>query len=612
MKSVTHFKAEERLERLSLSGLLRPHWGALSMAFAAVLMETTTDILEPWPVKLVIDNVLQSKKLPAWLSGLSGSIFGQAKLATLDFVIAAVLAIAIVGALSSYVEKYMTTSVGQWAAHDLRRTLYDHIQRLSLAQYDGTRTADLVARVTGDVDAIQSFINSTLLGALVSALTLVGMLGVMLYMNWKFTLIALSVVPLLFAVVYYLTTRIKDASREVRRKESELMSIAEEALTSARVVKAFSREDYEVHKFEAESRINVETTLKARTLKAKLLPLVEIIVAIGTCLVLGYGTRLALAGTISAGTLIVFLLYLGRMYKPLRDLSKMTDTLSKAVVGYERIQEVLGIESRVRDLPGARRAPRFKATIEFEHVSFHYDGGNPVLNEVSLRIEPGQVAALVGPSGTGKTTIVSLISRFYDPVSGNVKIDGSDIRRYKLKTLREQMSFVLQESLLFRGTVWENIAYGKPTAAPQEILRAAQQANVAEFVDKMPEGYNTMVGERGLSLSGGQRQRIAIARAIIRNTPILILDEPTFGLDASSQQTVIEALNRLMKGKTCIVIAHHLGTIRHADVIFVVKDSEIVEQGTHEELLEAGGEYASLHQIQTSEDSGTTLEQSYV
>ena len=593
---------------LHLSGLLQPHRLALSVALVAVLGETVTDILEPWPVKIVIDNILQSKKPSGWISAFVAHIFGQDKLSMISFVIAAVAAIAVVGAFSSYVEKYMTTTVGEWVAHELRRTLYTHIQRLSLAQYDETRTSDLVSRVTSDVEAIQTFVNSALLGSIVSTLTLVGMIGVMLYINWKFTLIALSVVPPLFAVVYYLTRQIKKASREVRKKESQLMSVAEEALTSARVIKAFVREDYEIRRFEAESLDNVETALKARALKAKLSPVVEILVAIGTCLVLGYGTHLALQQTISAGVLVVFLLYLGRMYKPMRDLSKMTDTVSKATVGYERIREVLEIESTVRDLPRAKSAPTFQGKIELDNVSFSYDDQNPVLKDVSLTIERGEIAALVGPSGTGKTTIISLIARFYDPVSGHVKIDGQDIRKYKLKSVREQMSFVLQETLLFRATVWENIAYGKPSASPAEIIQAARLANADEFIQRMPDGYATLIGERGLSLSGGERQRIAIARAIIRNTPILILDEPTSGLDAASEQAVLDALNRLMKNKTCIVIAHHLDTIRSADTIFVVKDLEIVERGTHESLLAAGGDYATLYQTQVSASSEATLD----
>jgi subfamily B ATP-binding cassette protein MsbA len=297
------------------------------------------------------------------------------------------------------------------------------------------------------------------------------------------------------------------------------------------------------------------------------------------------------------------------MYKPMRDLSKMTDPVSKAMVGYERIKEVLEIESDVRDLPRARRAPAFKGDIEFDHVSFGYDGRSHVLQDLSFRIKAGQVAAFVGASGTGKTTIASLIPRFYDPQSGHVNIDGTDIRRFTQKSLRDQISFVLQDSVLFRASVWENITYGKPDASYRDIIRAAHLAEAHEFIEELPDGYDTVLGERGLTLSGGQRQRIAIARAMIRNTPILILDEPTTGLDAASEQTVIQALSRLMKGRTCVVIAHHLATIRHADVIFVIKDSELVAQGTHDELLAAGGLYSEMYHIQGAESAGATADQ---
>jgi ATP-binding cassette subfamily B protein len=587
--------------KLIIIRLVRPHWKALAIGLLAVLGESLTDILEPWPIKIVVDYLLQAKKLPGWLSGTVSGFFGHDKFAILNFAVAAVAAIAVIGAVSSYVEKYLTTSVGQWVMHDLRRTLYSHVQRLSLAEHDKARTGDLITRVTSDIEAIQNFISSALLGMLVNVMTLVGMIGVMLYINWRFTLIALSIAPALFLVVYSLTRRIKKASRAVRKKEGELVSVVQEVLTSIRVVKAFAREDYEQQRFELQSLENVDSALHARGIKAKLTPFVEILVAAGTCLVLGYGARLALAGQLSAGVLIVFLLYLGKMYKPMRDLSKMTDTVSKALVGYERIQEVLEIESRVRDLPHARCAPKFRGRIEFDHVHFSYDGEQPVLKDISFQIDPGQVAAIVGPTGTGKTTIVSLIARFYDPRSGQVKIDGTDIRRYTQKSVREQISFVLQETLLFRAPVWQNIAYGKPDASRPEIIQASELAHASEFIEKMPEGYDTMIGERGVTLSGGQRQRIAIARAIIRNTPILILDEPTSGLDAASEQIALEALNRLVQGKTVVFIAHHLNTIRHADIIFLVKDSELVERGTHEELLAAGGLYAELYRIQTAE-----------
>jgi ATP-binding cassette, subfamily B, bacterial len=582
---------------LRIRTLLKPHTKYLVFGALAIIGEGAASLLEPWPLKIVLDNVLGSKSTHGWLNSLIGSTVGQNKQAILEFAALAVLAIAIIGAICSYAEKYVTTSVGQWVMHDLRRMLYYHLQRLSLAYHDNKQTGDLLTRVTSDIDAIQSFIASGLLGSAVNLLTLAGMVGVMLYVNWRFTLIALSVAPVLFAVVYHYTRRIKKASREVRKKEGEIVSVIQEVLSSIRVVKAFAREEYEQRRLEEESLEGVEIALRARGLKAKLAPLVEIIVAAGTTLVLWFGARLVLSGSLSAGSLVVFIFYLGKMYKPMQELSKVTDSYSKAAVGYERIGEILDTEREVKDLPGARRAGRIKGEIEFRNVNFAYQANQPVLKNVSFHIEPGQVAALVGPTGAGKTSIISLIPRFYDPASGVVAIDGVDVKRLQQKSLRQQISFVLQETLLFHAPVWSNIAYGKPEATRAEILRAAELANAHEFIEQMPEGYNTIVGERGVTLSGGQRQRIAIARAIIRNTPILILDEPSSGLDAAAEKLVFEALDRLMEGKTSIVIAHRLSTIRRADVIFVVQDGSIVERGNHEDLLKQGGLYAELYHI---------------
>jgi len=583
---------------LKIRELLRPHWKTLAAGLLAVIGGGVANLLEPWPLKIVFDNVLKSRQIHGWLNPLILSLVGDDKLRILKFAAVAALVIAAVGALCSYVEKCLTTSVAQWVMHDLRRTIYSHIQRLSLAYHDRKQTGDLISRATSDIDAIQSFIATGLLGALVNSLTLVGMVGVMFYVNWRFTLIALSVAPLLFLVVYRYTRLIKKASREVRKKEGEIVSVIQEVLSSIRVVKAFAREEYEQRRLEEQSLEGVEIALRARSLKAKLSPFVEVIVACGTSLVLWFGARMVLDGTLSAGSLILFVMYLAKMYKPMQELSKMTDAYAKAAVGYERIREVLETEREIKDAPGAMRAPELRGKIEFENVDFSYEPNSPVLRNLTFTIEPGQVAALVGPTGAGKTTIISLIPRFYDPTSGTVKIDGRDVRRFTQKSLRQQISFVLQETLLFHAPVWSNIAYGKPEATRAEILRAAKLANADEFIEKMPLGYDTMVGERGVTLSGGQRQRIAIARAIIRNTPILILDEPGSGLDAASEQLVFEALDRLMEGKTSIGIAHRLSTIRRAQIIFVVRDGTIAESGTHEELLRSGGLYSELYELQ--------------
>jgi subfamily B ATP-binding cassette protein MsbA len=405
--------------------------------------------------------------LPGHLGGIITGLFGDNHYAVLNFAVLAVAIIAIAGALSSYFEKYLTTNVSQWVGHDLRRTLYQHIQRLSLAEHNEVRTGDLITRVTSDIESVQDFINSALLGILVNVLTLLGMIGVMFYLNWRFTLIALSVAPALFLVVYYYTRRIKRASRAVRKKESELLSLVEEVLTSIRTVKAFAREDYEQKRFESESLENVEAGLQARGVKARLAPIVEVIVAIGTCLVLWYGARLALTGQLTTGTLIVFLLYLGKMYKPMRDLSKMTDTVSKATVGYERIQEVLETESRVQDEPGARRAPRFKGQIEFAHVNFNYGGDDekPILKDVNLKIEAGHIAAFVGTSGAGKTTTLDCIAGLVQPDEGRIatreRIVFDSALGINLPPQLRRVGYVFQDLALFPHlTVQGNVEYG--------------------------------------------------------------------------------------------------------------------------------------------------------
>ncbi len=583
-----------------LGNLVRPHAKALAIGLAAVIGEGIASLLQPWPLKIVFDDVLKAKSSGAhgWLNHLIDATAGSEPLAILKFAALAALAIAVLDALCSYTEKYLTTSVGLWVSHDLRRSLYSHVQRLSLAYHDHKQTGDLISRITSDIDAIQTFIASGLLSVMVDSITLIGMVAVMFYINWQFTLVALSITPLLFAVVFTYTRRIKKASREVRKKEGEIVSTIQEVLSSIRVVKAFAREDYEQRRLEADSLESVEIALRARGLKAKLTPLVEIMVGVGTAIVLWFGARLVFTGGLGAGSLIVFISYLSKMYKPMQDLSKMTDAYSKAAVGYERIREVFETTRTVDDQPGARQAPRFRGAIEFDHVNFEYEPACPVLKDVSFRIKPGQLAALVGPTGAGKTTIISLIPRLYDPQSGVVRIDGCDVRRFTQKSLREQISFVLQETVLFHGPVWQNIAYGKPDASRNEILRAAEIANADEFIERLPDGYDTIVGERGVTLSGGQCQRIAIARAVIRNSPILILDEPSSNLDAGSEKLVFEALDRLMHGRTSIVIAHRLSTIRRADCIFVVNGGRIVEGGRHEELIRVDGLYAQLSALQ--------------
>ena len=587
----------ERRNALKISTLLRPHYLTLATGLLVVAGGSVADLLQPWPIKLVIDTVIKGEGAKGWANQWIVSVMGDDRLAILRFAAVAALLIAILGAICSYFQKSITMTVGQKVTHELRRTLYSQIQRLSLAFHDEKRTGDLISRVTSDIDSVQSFIAAGLLDALINGLTLIGMIVVMFLINWQFTLIALSIAPILAVIVYSFTRRIKKAARAVRKKESEIVSVIHESLAAVRVIRAFAREDYEQRRLEVESMESVTMSLKARGLKARLSPIVEVIVAIGTALVLWFGARMVLDGTLSAGSLIVFILYLGKMYKPMQELSKMTDSYSKASVAFERIREVMDIDNEVKDLPGAVPRRRCGARLNSRmSASVTIPSPGPQGHQFPHSAGPGR--GVRRTDGHGKSTIISLIPRFYDPTSGAVKIDGRDIREFTQKSLRQQISIVAQETLLFQSSIANNIAYGLPGASREDVVRAAKLANAHDFIERMANGYDTIVGERGVTLSGGQRQRVSIARAIIRNSPVLILDEPSSGLDAASEKLVFEALDNLMEGKTSIVIAHRLSTIRKADVIFVVEEGSVCEQGSHDDLMKLGGVYAQLHELQ--------------
>ena len=597
-----YVKPSKTMTRLVFS-LIKPYRKWLLVVLIAMIIETLMSLATPWPLKIIIDNVIGNKELPGWLSWVKTIMASQSMVALAGIAAICVIIIAAIGSIAGYIESYFTESVAQYVANDLRRRIYHHFQRLSLAYYDSHQVGKLLSTITSDVSTIQDFASSTLLSILMDACTIIGMLVLMFYLNWDFALIAVGVTPFLLLFVARFKKTVKKATREVRKDQSNMVAILQQGLESMRAVNAFGRQEFEEDKLKKISLETIDASLKARRLKSMLVPVVTITVSICTAMVLWRGADLVLTNVMTVGSLTVFLSYLSKFFNPVQDLAKLTNTIAQATVALERIQSILDTDTIIPQKTNAVDPGKIKGEIVFEHVAFAYDPASPVLIDLSLTIKSGQRIGVCGPTGSGKSTVASLIPRFYDPTSGRILIDGTDILEFKLDALRKEIGFVLQDTVLFYGSVRENIAYGRPEATLEEITEAARLANADEFILKMPHGYDTLIGERGLTLSGGQRQRIGIARALVRNSPILILDEPTSSLDTESEKIVMDALEKLMEGKTVITIAHRLSTIRDADKIIVLKDGLVAEEGTHNELLAKGEIYAELYHIQAGAET---------
>src|SRR5712692_5516883 len=582
--------------------LLRPYRLALGWATVAMVLDAALTVLRPWPLKVVIDLVLSHRHsrvplLSGWLEAARA-----APMSIVYGACAATLVIALSTGVLTYAYTRTLGEIGQRFVFVLRRNLFAHMQRLSLRFHDRQRTGDLITRLTSDIQALRDVVSNGSILLVSNGCLLAGMVAMMVWLNWQFALAALSVAPLLFWTVFRYTSRIKAAARDARASDGLLASVAQETLASIRIVQGLAQEDQQVERFQVQNAGSLRAYLEGIRYQARVAPQVDFLAALGLAIVMWYGATRVLAGVLTTGDVVVFFAYVTNLYSPMKALSRLSSSFARAGVAAERIAEVMRVRSEVVEARGARAAPRFAGRIEFGEVSFEYTGGQPVLSHIDLLVEPGTTVAIVGATGAGKSTLVSLIPRLYDPAAGAVCIDGEDIRRYTVQSLRDQISLVLQDSLLFSGTIRENIAFGRPDASDEEICHAARTANAEEFILPLPDGYDTVVAERGSTLSGGQKQRIAIARAILRDAPILILDEPTSGLDAASERTVLDALQVAAAGRATLTIAHRLKTVRFADRIVVLERGRIVEAGTHAELLLHAGTYAALCELQLGGD----------
>jgi ATP-binding cassette subfamily B protein len=570
--------------------------GLIAVSMVALFAEVGLRLLEPWPLKFVFDRVIhvgQPKR--QWLL----PTFDALEPMTLT-ALAAVAIVVITGlrALASYWQTIGFAKIGNRVLRKVRDQFYRHVQYLSLSFHTRAKTGDLVMRVITDVGMLQDVAVTALLPLIAKALVVAGMIGLMFALNWQLALLSIAVLPLFWLRSVTLTRRIREVAQKQRRQEGAMAATASESIGAIKTVQALSLEESFARAFAVESERNLKQDVRGKRLSATLERTVDVLIAAATALVLWYGTRLVLRSEITSGDLLVFLAYLKSAYRPVQDFAKYTGRLAKATAAGERVIELLERVPDVRDLPQATPAPVFRGHVQFEDVAFGYEHGLHVLEHITLDVQSGQQIALVGPSGSGKSTLVSLILRLYDPHHGRVLIDRQDIRQFTLESLRSQISIVLQDNLLFAASIRDNIACAARGASMEEIQSAARLANAHDFILSMPHGYDTMVGERGVTLSHGQRQRIAIARAAIRKAPILILDEPMTGLDRETERAVVEALGKLYQDRTTFLISHELRHAADADLILYLENGCIVESGTHDELLQGKGRYAALWRLQ--------------
>lgn len=576
---------------------LMKHWPQLTIAVLCALGYTAMRLAEPWPLKFVFDNVLVNEPLVTPWSWLN-TWLGDDRMRVLALATVSVLALALLRGVFYYFQNVLTTQVGQDVVIKIRQRLFAHVQALSIRFHNESSTGDLLMRFTGDINNLRQLLAASLLSLISESIILVSFITVMFILNWQLAILAIITAPTIMFLLMFYSGKIRSAARKQRRREGELASRLHESLSNMQVVQIFTREEEEETRLKKLNSRSLRQGMKTTRLEGRLNQGIEIAVSIGMALTIWVGATQVIDGRLSPGELVVFVNYMQSFYRPMRRLSRVAERASKASSCVDRITEVLDQESDIED--GDVDAGRLKGSIRFDNVSFNHSDGATILKDINLDIPAGKSLALVGPSGAGKSTLVTLLPRLFDSSHGTVTIDGRDIREYTLKSLRDNISVVPQDGALFSGTIGENILYGREGATEEEMIAAAKEAQIHDHIMTLPDGYDTVVRERGTSLSGGQRQRIAIARALVRDASIVILDEPTTGLDAQSETAVVEALQRLLDGRTAILITHRLSTTRQADSIAVIDSGEIVEEGSHEDLMAARGQYYELDRMQSN------------
>lgn len=564
-----------------LISYVRPYMGRMIAAVACIILAAGGNLAVPWIIKDVIDQVLINKDM-----------------AMLNIIAIGILIIFFLRGIFFFGQTYLMSYIGQRVIIDIREAVYRQLQRLSLGYFDKRQTGAIMSSVTNDVSALQAALVDSMVEMVTEAMILIGSLGAMFFLHWKLSLLTLITMPLVLQAINTFGKKLRKAGRILQERAADITAILQETISGIRVIKSFAREDYEIDRFKQENFYNFRAQMKTSQLLATLTPVIEFLSAIGVTVIIWYGGMEVINGNLTSGALIAFLIYVVNLANPVKRLSRVYGNIQKSLAAADRVFDILDTEPDIKDMPGAVALPAIEGHVALQHLSFAYSPGQYALRDVSLEVKPGQTVAIVGPSGAGKTTIANLLPRFYEATEGSILVDGKDIRTVTMQSLRQQIGIVPQETVLFNGTVYDNILYGRLNATHEDVIAAAKAANAHNFIDRMPDQYQTQIGERGAKLSGGQRQRISIARAILKDPRILILDEATSALDTESEKLVQQALDKLMIGRTSFVIAHRLSTVQRADMIVVLDKGRLVEQGTHSELLASGGLYSTLYQVQ--------------